>query len=147
MVASLIDILKNTGQNGMLVYFSDHGEEVYDHPEKLFAGRNEGAPTSNMYTIPFIVWRSDSWAKSNVIHNPDRIVHRIYSTSDFIYTWAELAGIRFDGFDASKSVIAEEFQSHPIWIGDPSVPSRLRDLRKQLFLDIEIKNNTHISGS
>ena len=146
VVSSLIEVFKNTGKNGMLVYFSDHGEEVYDNPEKLFTGRNEGAPTSTMYTIPFIVWRSDSWAKSNVIYNPDEIVHRIYSTSDFIYTWSELVGIRFDDFDASKSVVAEKFQSHPVWIGDPSEPSKLRDLRKQPFLDIEVMKKTRITG-
>ncbi len=146
VVATLIDIFKNTGQNGMLVYFSDHGEEVYDNPEKLFTGRNEGAPTSTMYTVPFIVWRSDSWAKSNVIYNPDEIVHRIYSSSDFIYTWSELAGIHFNDFDATKSIVAQEFQSHPVWIGDPSQPSKLRDLRKQPFPDIEAMKNTRITG-
>ena len=146
VVSSLIDIFKKTGKNGMLVYFSDHGEEVYDNPEKLFTGRNEGAPTSTMYTIPFIIWRSDSWAESNVINNPDEIVHRLYSTSDFIYTWSELAGIRFDDFDAGRSLVGQSFKSHPVWIGNPGIPSTLRDLRKQPFPDIELKQNTSVSG-
>jgi heptose-I-phosphate ethanolaminephosphotransferase len=44
------------------------------------------------------------------------------SSSDFIYTWADLAGIDFTGFDASRSLINQLFTKHPIWIGNPDKP-------------------------
>ncbi len=137
VVAQLIKTLKENDDKGMLTYFSDHGEEVYDNPEKLFAGRNEGSPSSPMYTVPFIIWCSDAWQKENVIENIDSIVHRAYSTSDFIYTWSDLVGIKFKGDDLSRSLVSPLFSQHPIWIGDPSRPKSLRDLRVEPFSDIE----------
>ncbi len=139
VVASLINILKNSQDNGLLTYFSDHGEEVYDTREKLFTGRNEGAPTSAMYTIPFFVWQSDSWQQHNPLSHRTKIVQRNYSASDFIYTWADLAGIKFNEFDASRSIINNSYTQHPVWIGDPDKPKKLRDLQIEPFLDLHFK--------
>jgi len=65
-VSSLIKTLKSSGNNGLLVYFSDHGEEVYDDPQHLLTGRNEAAPTAPMYTIPFLIWQSELWKDLSV---------------------------------------------------------------------------------
>ncbi len=135
VVANLIKEFKAAEQNGMLTYFADHGEEVYDNPEHLFAGRNEGRPTSAMYTVPFIVWRSGSWIKGNPVADTAKIVHRAYSTSDFIYTWSDMAGIKFKGYEPGRSLVNPEFSQHPIWIGDPGKPGSLRDLRLEPFED------------
>jgi len=134
VLSSLIKILKGSSDNSLLVHFSDHGEEVYDNPQHLFAGRNEAAPTAPMYTIPFIIWQSDSWKKKTQIEqNKNDIIHRSYSTSDFIYTWSDLADITFNEFDASRSMVNPAFSKHPIWIGDPNNPKKLRDLQKNPF--------------
>ncbi|KOQ95899.1 phosphoethanolamine transferase CptA, partial [Pluralibacter gergoviae] len=50
VVASLINSYRATDPNGFLLYFSDHGEEVYDTPPHQTQGRNEGNPTRHMYT-------------------------------------------------------------------------------------------------
>lgn len=133
VVASLIRQLKDSEQNGFLVYFSDHGEEVYDYPNRLFAGRNEASPTPVMYSVPFLIWRSESWKRRNGIAGSKDMTHRLYSLSDFIYTWLDLAGIRFDGFDASRSVVNERYQPHPVIIGDPKKPQTLMDMRQLLY--------------
>ncbi|MCK5662771.1 MAG: phosphoethanolamine transferase CptA [Thiotrichaceae bacterium] len=96
VVATLIKFFKMSGDHGFLVYLSDHGEEVYDNPQHLFAGRNERAPSSPMYTIPFLIWQSESWKKhSQLEQKKNDIIHRSYTSSDFIYTWADLSGITF----------------------------------------------------
>ena len=46
VVASLIKDFKAADPNGFLVYFSDHGEEVYDTPPHKTQGRNEDNPTA-----------------------------------------------------------------------------------------------------
>ncbi|WP_198262934.1 phosphoethanolamine transferase CptA [sulfur-oxidizing endosymbiont of Gigantopelta aegis] len=135
VLSGLINTLKESGNNGFLAYLSDHGEEVYDNSKRLFTGRNEAAPTGPMYTIPFFVWQSDSWKKKH--HSKldvEKVVHRFYSSSDFIYTWTDLAGIDFKDFDATRSIVNADFTKHPIWIGDPNKPKSLRDLRKEPFL-------------
>ena len=135
IVSTIIQKFKESKNNGFLIYFSDHGEEVYDNPQRLFAGRNEAAPTSQMYTVPFIIWRSDSWKINNQFNDAETILHRAYSLSDFIYTWSDLAGISFKEFDSSRSIVSSQFSQHPIWIGDPELPEKLRDLNRQPFLN------------
>ncbi|MCU7938348.1 MAG: phosphoethanolamine transferase CptA [gamma proteobacterium symbiont of Bathyaustriella thionipta] len=137
VVSTLIKSFKTSREHGFLVYFSDHGEEVYDNPQHLFAGRNEGAPSSPMYTIPFMIWQSESWKNHSQLESEaSTMVHRSYSTSDFIYTWSDLAGITFTGFDASRSIVNPSFTNHPIWIGNPKKQKKLRDLQKQPFIEL-----------
>jgi len=138
IVARLIHSFKNSRNNGFLVYFSDHGEEVYDKSDHLFAGRNEAAPSSHMYTIPFLLWQSDTWKKHNPLPAEEQFIHRAYGASDFIYTWTDLAGIHFNEFDPSRSLVNPQFKQHPIWIGDPNNPKNLRDLRIQPFADRQL---------
>ena len=133
VVASLIEQLKKSGQNGYLVYFSDHGEEVYDYPHHLFAGREEAAPTPAMYNVPFLVWRSDSWKRNNRIDVPYDMTHRMYSLSDFFHTWMDLAGIRFGGFDPGKSIVSRQYTPGPVLIGNPAKPETLVDVRQKFF--------------
>jgi hypothetical protein len=125
--------MNKSGQNGYLVYFADHGEEVYDYPHRLFAGRDEAAPTPAMYSVPFLVWRSESWKRNNHIHISYDTTRRIYSLSDFLHTWVDLAGIRFSEFDPGKSIISPRYKPGPVLIGDPAKPETLADVRHKFF--------------
>jgi heptose-I-phosphate ethanolaminephosphotransferase len=133
VVASLIEQMKKSGQNGYLVYFSDHGEEVYDYPHHLFAGRDEAAPTPAMYSVPFLVWQSESWKRKNRIDVSQDMTHRMYSLSDFFHTWMDLAGIRFSGFEPAKSIINQQYTYAPVLIGNPAKPETLVDVRRKFF--------------
>lgn len=125
VIAELIDGLHRKNDNSMLVYFSDHGEEVYDYPEKQFCGRNEGAPSPAMYTIPFIVWASPQWQLSHDMQPWQAYTDRPFSIADLIYTVPDMIGIDFDGMDHSRSLVAKTFTPHPRWIGDPAQPDEL----------------------
>jgi heptose-I-phosphate ethanolaminephosphotransferase len=133
IVATLIEQMKKSGQNGYLVYFADHGEEVYDYPHHLFAGREEAAPTPAMYSVPFLVWRSESWKRNNRIDASYDMTRRMYSLSDFFHTWMDLAGIRFSGFEPGKSIINRQYTSGPVLIGNPAKPETLVDVRQKFF--------------
>ncbi|WP_409282268.1 phosphoethanolamine transferase CptA [Pseudomonas putida] len=126
VVSALIERYKQAAANGFLAYFSDHGESVYDSEAPEVLGRNESAPTSQMYTIPFLLWRSPSWKQSGPAI-PQGAEHRDYSTTNFLHTWADLAGLRFDTFDPSKSLVNPAYQRGQLLIGDPLQPTRLRD--------------------
>jgi heptose-I-phosphate ethanolaminephosphotransferase len=54
-------------------------------------------------------------------------LHRRYSTSHFIHTWTDLAGLRFDEFKPSQSLVSPEFHPGRRLIGNPHNPSSLRD--------------------
>jgi heptose-I-phosphate ethanolaminephosphotransferase len=71
-----------------------------------------------MYAIPFFLWESPA-RKSTHPRNWSTMLNRTYSTADFIYTWSDLAGLRYDGFDARKSLVSDEYQAMPLKIGNP----------------------------
>lgn len=118
VVSTIIDDFKAQDPYGFLVYLSDHGEEVYGDPKHEVLGRNEAAPTQGMYTIPFMVWRSESWRKD---HQQDlsSYVNRPYSSSHLTHTVSDLAGLSFDKLIPGYSLVNPKFVPETRWIGDP----------------------------
>jgi len=127
VISELIKIFRKTSGQRLLLYFSDHGEEVYDYPDNLFCGRNEGKPSPAMYTIPFILWASPEYLAANDTALWKTYSNRPFSLSDFIYVWANIAGIDFSGMDYTRSLVSEQFVEHQRWVGNPYNQKSLRD--------------------
>ncbi|HLD64903.1 MAG TPA: phosphoethanolamine transferase CptA [Pseudomonas sp.] len=126
VVSSLIEQFAARKPDGFLLYLSDHGEAVFDSPKGDVLGRNEGKPTAPMYTIPFMLWASESWRG----HSPATYqaqLARPYSSANLIHTWADLAGLRFAELDPSKSLVSDAFVERPLLIGNPHQPQSLID--------------------
>ena len=134
VMTQLINQFKASNPHGFLVYLSDHGEDLFESPGHKMLGRSEAAPTAAMYSVPFLVWRSDSWKRDNPAELKD-FYARPYSLADFIHTWSDLAGIHHDKFDASRSLINSAFVERPLLVGDPyqTHKRKLIDLRPQLL--------------
>ena len=129
VVSNIIKTYKESRQNGFLVYFSDHGEDVYEAPGYNVLGRNEASPTLPMYAIPFLLWMTPEWrAKMPEISND--VLERPYSMSHFIHTWADLAGLQFTDYEPHKSLINPGFEALPLLVGNPDDPKSLRVLPK-----------------
>jgi heptose-I-phosphate ethanolaminephosphotransferase len=126
VVASLIKDYKATDPNGFLLYFSDHGEEVYDTPPHKTQGRNEDNPTRHMYTVPFLLWTSEKWQAAHP-RDLSQDVNRKYSSSELIHTWSDLAGLTYDGFDPTRSITSPQFKETTRWIGNPYKKNALID--------------------
>ncbi|MEB4677193.1 phosphoethanolamine transferase CptA [Enterobacteriaceae bacterium G50] len=126
VVASLINEYKATDPNGFLLYFSDHGEEVYDTPPHNIQGRNELAPTRHMYTVPFMLWTSEKWQAAHP-RDFSQDVNRKYSSSELIHTWSDLAGLTYNGYDATRSITSPQFTPMTRWIGNPYKKNGLKD--------------------
>ncbi|PJE44800.1 MAG: hypothetical protein CUR33_01695 [Pseudomonas sp.] len=126
VVASLIKRLAGQEPNGFLLYLADHGEAVFDAPKADVLGRNEAAPTSPMYTVPFILWNSPQWRAQQPRYFTTAL-SRPYSSAHFIHTWADLAGLRFDMYEPHKSLVSDAFRPLPLLIGNPEQPKSLID--------------------
>ncbi len=127
VVANIIKQYKASQQSGFLVYFSDHGEDVYEAPGYNILGRNEASPTLPMYAVPFLLWTTPDWrAKLPAIS--DEVLERPYNTANFIHTWADLAGLKFKEFEPEKSLINPDFKTVPLLVGDPNFPKTLKEL-------------------
>ncbi|MBX4133549.1 phosphoethanolamine transferase CptA [Frischella sp. Ac48] len=129
VLSQLIHTFADSKPNGFLLYFSDHGEDVYESPSHDVLGRNEKAPTEPMYTIPFLLWISPQWQQTHAV-NYQQYTNRKYSTADFIHTWSDLAGLNYNLYEPSKSLVNPAFVETTRWIGDPYAKNGLHDFDK-----------------
>lgn len=143
VISELINHLGENSDKALLVYFSDHGEEVFDSIGKPFCGRNENDPSPAMYTVPFITWASPKWAHQHT-EQWKKYTDRPFTSADFIYTLPDMIGISFDNLDATRSLVSESFVPHIRWIGDPNKPKKLKDYDniKSFKINLFSKNET-----
>lgn len=101
-------------KNALIIYISDHGEEVFEDG-KNFAGHSpENLGNRSMIEIPMLVWTSKSFremypekiaALKNSADNP-------YRTDLIIHTILDLMDIQTENFDAAKSIVNEKFDKN-----------------------------------
>lgn len=91
VINRIISLFKNS--NTLLVYFSDHGEEIYDYREKI--GRSFGDLNSNIlkfqYDVPFVIWCSDIFIKKY----PEKI-NQIKSAVDYPFMIDNVCNMLFN---------------------------------------------------
>lgn len=94
---------KNNGYSGML-YLSDHGQDINDTKE-CDLGARKGP---NAYEIPFIIWVSDEYRKQNAVFINTWDIKRSYVTDKTAYTIIDLARMKHDSIDLSKSIFSRQ---------------------------------------
>ncbi|OTQ29827.1 hypothetical protein B6D19_11740 [Gilliamella apicola] len=129
VTTTLFNLFKNSHANGFMLYFSDHGEDVYETPPHDILGRNEKAPTRTMYTVPFMLWQSSSWMASHPNYY-QAYVNRKFSTQNLIHTWSDLAGLSYNLYVPEKSLVNPNYYEGKCWIGDPYNKNGLVDFDK-----------------
>jgi len=87
----------------MALYFSDHGEDVYETVN--LSGHGEAIGSKPMFEIPFVYWSNNL----EDIHKYNNYKGRKYMTDNLIYSIADLVNLSFDKADYSKSIFNENF--------------------------------------
>lgn len=108
VVYNIINSIKELKTKSCVLYLSDHGEDVFQTINT--SNHTETKGTEPMYEIPFILWRSTKYKE-----NCSQFVFdttRKYMTDDLIFTLADLASIKFHGFDATRSLVNKEFNTN-----------------------------------
>lgn len=107
IVSQVIEMVKKANKNSYVVYFSDHGEEVFKDYE--YFGHHESIGSNAMFEIPFIVWTSYQYNEKSTINFNEQL-DRKYNLEDFIYSFSEISRIKFDQFQPTKSIFNTYFQ-------------------------------------
>jgi heptose-I-phosphate ethanolaminephosphotransferase len=102
----IIKLVRNKQLKSYMLYFSDHGEDVFETENKAFHA--EGIKSKYMYEVPFILWRSNIFKQTNNMIVFD--VNRKYMLDDLIYSISDLSSIKFDEFDMKKSIFNQNFE-------------------------------------
>ncbi|WP_142783792.1 sulfatase-like hydrolase/transferase [Changchengzhania lutea] len=105
IVSEVLNKLKNKNTNSYLLYFSDHGEEVFK--DENFYGHLEDRPTTDTYKIPFLLWYNrDFNLPQDFVFDADRK----YMTDDLWHSIAHISGLKSDYIDLNRSVFSSQFR-------------------------------------
>lgn len=124
IVSTLIEEYHKRDPYGAIVYFADHGEEVFDH--RGFRGRSERDPSTEMYTVPFLVSLSDSFIERFDANSLKMSTDRPYSLESYMHTWCDLAAISYEQCDPGGSLLSSEFKPAVRMIGEPGNPASIQ---------------------
>ena len=99
-------------KNAVLIYISDHGEEVYDGRD-FFGHSVEEDGNVHMIEIPALVWASKEFRKNypEKISALNAAVDQPYRTDYLIHALLDIMDIHTTSFDETKSIINEKFDS------------------------------------
>jgi heptose-I-phosphate ethanolaminephosphotransferase len=117
IVSTIIDKVKKKGVFSTVLFFSDHGEDVFDVGD--FALHTEMLGTFPMFTIPFILWLSPKYKKINeeMVADLNTYLDRKYMTDDVIHSIFDLLNIKSTNYRDSKSVFNKKFEGRKRKIG------------------------------
>ncbi len=108
IISEFINIIKAAAGDtkcAYLLYFADHGEDVYDTTRDKILGHSQLA-NEPMTSVPFMLWTSPRY---NALR-PDvarRKAKSFYNTENVINTIIDLSSLSNEDFDISKSILVQ----------------------------------------
>lgn len=104
-------INKLRDKNAILVYTSDHGEEVYDYREASGRGLNYRPIRSVrlFYEVPAMIWVSNSFKQKypEIVSALRSNTHKAIYNSDLPHTILDIAGIMTETFNPDMSLLRD----------------------------------------
>ena len=114
IIREVIESAKKLNQRSCVLYFSDHGEEVYDEID--FSGHSaDQVITKNIYEIPLLLWVSEKYNENKSIPNNFNLK---YLTDDLFHSIADLVDVTSEEVDSSRSIFNEHFKERKRIIRD-----------------------------
>jgi heptose-I-phosphate ethanolaminephosphotransferase len=113
IVNEVIKKVNQTNLKSFVLYFSDHGEEVFDNIN--MSGHNEDVYSKSMFDVPFILWRSNKFAKEKEIYFVD---NRKYMIDDLFHSIADILDITAKETDSTRSIFNKHFKERKRIIKD-----------------------------
>lgn len=110
VVREIIETVRTADQPSFVVYFSDHGDEVFDTID--FIGHHGSKATRPMHDVPFITWFSEAYKKRHPQHieATSRNTSKPYALEDFTHSFSDLIQVSAKGFDSTKSIFSSDFK-------------------------------------
>ena len=104
------------GMNAVIVYLSDHGEEVFDYRD--FEGRDapnnhaEGNRLKNQFMVPFMVWCSEKYMSNHpeVVELLGKAKDSPFLTDNLCHLMFHLAGVQTSYYVAERDILSPFFK-------------------------------------
>lgn len=114
VISHIVNIFKD--KNTILIYFPDHGEEIYDYQDscgRQVFGEVEITPQNIKYQleIPFTIWASETWKRK---HEPEwmtmgEYTDRAFTTDNICHMLFRLAGINTKAYNNKRDLLDQDF--------------------------------------
>ena len=121
VINQIIELFKN--RNTVMVYFADHGEEIYDYRD--FSGRiPEGTLDKNVlkyhFSVPFFIWCSDKYMENNKnqIESIKMARKRPLSIDNVCHLFFRLGHINTPLYLSNRDVLDSSYNCPPRIIND-----------------------------
>ncbi|MBQ6005246.1 MAG: sulfatase-like hydrolase/transferase [Selenomonadaceae bacterium] len=100
-------------KDAVIIYISDHGEEVFENGREFAGHSMEESGNRNMIEIPAIIWASKKFRQSypEKISALNAALDRPYRTDYLIHALLDLLDIRTTSFEPEKSILNARFDS------------------------------------
>ncbi|NDV77503.1 sulfatase-like hydrolase/transferase [Dysgonomonas sp. 511] len=104
---------KQCDRNTAMIYFSDHGEELYDYRE--FAGHAYEKVSPPMCEIPFMIWMCPLFKamREDLVFDGNRP----YSSEDLVYSISDIAGLNYEDYNDTRSLFSKGFTPRERYVG------------------------------
>ena len=111
-------------KDALVIYVSDHGENVFD--DGIHLGHGPGGKDKWQYEIPMVIWCSKQFKEnhSELVEKISAAKNLSFMTDDMIHALLDLMKIQTPDFDSRKSLFSEDFDS----------------TRRRIYKDNEYKN-------
>lgn len=117
----IISLLDATDKKAVMIYTSDHGEDIFDDERGRFLHASP-VPTYYQLHVPMIVWTSEEYdaaypqIRSSIIGNKELYVAPSQSV---FHTLLQISGIDTPYFDAAQSVASPSYTAPaPMYLND-----------------------------
>lgn len=111
ILGKIIEATSLRPEPAVMIYFSDHGENVFDTRD--FCGRDD-----RFVEVPFIIYANSAFREAN----PD-LTERIkdardlpISTSNIVHSLITLAGISYPAYDPTLDFLSPQFRPRPRYV-------------------------------
>lgn len=118
----IIDLFRD--QNSVVVYFSDHGEEVYDYRDSFgrldFDSDKIKEGLKYQYEIPFMIWCSNQYMEKNpfIVEQIKKALHRPFRTDDICQVLFHLSHLQSAYYKAAYDLLNPHYQVYDRMVGE-----------------------------
>lgn len=114
VVKHIIDLFKD--KNTVLLYFSDHGEEIYDYRDSYgrvdFDEKTAKLGYQYQYEVPFMIWCSDKYLQAypRVISEIRKALHRSFHTDEICQVLFHIAQLHTPYYRAKYDMLSADYE-------------------------------------
>lgn len=116
VVEHIINLFRK--ENTVLVYFSDHGEEIYDYQDSKgrtnlqMGGQMLKKGLDCQYSVPFMIWCSDKFKANHpeIVNHIKASLHRPFMTDNICQVLFYISGLKTPYYNSCRNLLSPTYK-------------------------------------